>query len=78
VGAHEKWRLISARRGPYSGPRTKKFCSGGAQVIDQALGGALTGEIFYILREAQIVIDRWRRLYNAVRPRGSLGQPPSL
>src|SRR5215216_505132 len=28
----------------------------------------LDGEIFYTLREAQIVIESWRRHYNAVRP----------
>ena len=28
----------------------------------------LNGEIFYSLREAQIVIESWRRHYNAVRP----------
>ena len=33
----------------------------------------LDGEIFYSLREAQIVIEGWRRHYNAVRPHASLG-----
>ncbi len=33
----------------------------------------LDGEIFYSLREAQIVIESWRRHYNAVRPHASLG-----
>jgi len=33
----------------------------------------LDGEIFYTLREAQIVIENWRRHYNAVRPHASLG-----
>ena len=33
----------------------------------------LDGEIFYTLREAQIVIESWRRLYNEVRPHASLG-----
>ena len=28
----------------------------------------LEGEIFYTLKEAQIVIESWRRHYNAVRP----------
>ena len=32
----------------------------------------LDGEIFYTLREAQIVIESWRRHYNAVRPHASL------
>jgi putative transposase len=33
----------------------------------------LDGEIFYSLREAQVVIESWRRHYNAVRPHASLG-----
>ena len=33
----------------------------------------LDGEIFYSLREAQIVIESWRRHYNAVRPHASIG-----
>jgi transposase InsO family protein len=36
----------------------------------------LDGEIFYSLREAQIVIESWRRHYNAVRPHASLGDRP--
>ncbi len=33
----------------------------------------LNGEIFYSLREAQILIESWRRHYNGVRPHASLG-----
>jgi len=33
----------------------------------------LDGEIFYRLREAQVVIESWRRHYNQVRPHASLG-----
>ena len=33
----------------------------------------LKGEIFYSLQEAQIVIERWRRKYNQVRPHSALG-----
>ena len=36
----------------------------------------LNGEIFYSLREAQIIIESWRRHYNAVRPHASLGYKP--
>lgn len=36
----------------------------------------LDGEIFYSLREAQIMIESWRRHYNTVRPHGSLGYRP--
>src|SRR5471032_3559169 len=36
----------------------------------------LNGEIFYTLREAQIIIESWRRDDNAVRPHRSLGYKP--
>jgi len=36
----------------------------------------LNGEIFYSLREAQIVIEQWRRHYNTTRPHSSLGYRP--
>ena len=32
----------------------------------------LNGEIFYSLKEAQIVIEQWRKHYNTVRPHSSL------
>ena len=38
----------------------------------------LNGEIFYRLKEAQAVIEAWRREYNMVRPHSALGyQPPA-
>jgi len=36
----------------------------------------LDGEIFYSLREAQILIEQWRRHYNTVRPHSALGYRP--
>ena len=36
----------------------------------------LNGEIFYSLKEAQIVIEGWRQHYNTVRPHASLGYRP--
>jgi len=36
----------------------------------------LNGEIFYTLKEAQIVIEKWRRHYNTARPHSSLGYKP--
>lgn len=38
----------------------------------------LDGEIFYSLKEAQILIERWRHHYNTKRPHSSLnGKPPA-
>ena len=36
----------------------------------------LNGEIFYTLKEAQIIIEKWRGHYNTVRPHSSLGYKP--
>lgn len=36
----------------------------------------LNGEIFYTLKEAQVLIEQWRRHYNTFRPHSSLGYRP--
>lgn len=36
----------------------------------------LNGEVFYTLREAQILIERWRHHYNTVRPHSALRYRP--
>jgi len=36
----------------------------------------LNGEIFYSLREAQVVIENWRIHYNTRRPHSALGYRP--
>jgi transposase InsO family protein len=36
----------------------------------------LNGEIFMSLHEAKVLIERWRRHYNEVRPHSSLGYLP--
>ncbi len=36
----------------------------------------LNREIFYSLKEAQILTERWRREYNTIRPHSSLGYRP--
>ena len=33
-------------------------------------------EIFYTLREAQVLIERWRQEYNTIRPHSALGYRP--
>jgi transposase InsO family protein len=39
-------------------------------------GELLNGEIFYTLREAKILIERWRMHYNQVRPHSALEYRP--
>jgi len=36
----------------------------------------LNGEIFYSLKEAKVLIERWRRHYNSIRPHSALGYRP--
>jgi len=36
----------------------------------------LNGELFYTLKEAQVLIEKWRRNYNTIRPHSSLGYKP--
>ena len=36
----------------------------------------LNGEMFYTLMEAKILIERWRRFYNGLRPHSALGYRP--
>lgn len=36
----------------------------------------LNGEVFYSLKEAQVLIEQWRQHYNHIRPHSSLGYRP--
>ena len=36
----------------------------------------LNTEIFYTLKEAKVLIERWRHHYNTIRPHSSLGYRP--
>lgn len=36
----------------------------------------LNGEVFYSLKEAQVLIEEWRQHYNHIRPHSSLGYKP--
>ena len=49
-----------------------------ARVAASAAPVLLTGEseIFYTLKEAQVLIERWRHYYNHVRPHSALGYRP--
>ena len=38
----------------------------------------LNGEIFYTLKEAQIIIEEWRSHYNTKRPHSALGYRPPV
>jgi transposase InsO family protein len=36
----------------------------------------LNREVFYNLKEAKVIIERWRQEYNTIRPHSSLGYRP--
>ena len=36
----------------------------------------LNGEIFYSIKEAQVLIEQWRIEYNTIRPHSALGYKP--
>ncbi len=38
----------------------------------------LSGELFFTLQEAQIMIERWRQIYNTKRPHSALGYRPPM
>ena len=68
------FNIIGRRK--FSGP-TSPWENGYIESFNARLRDELLdGEIFYTLREAQIVIESWRRHYNAVRPHASLGYKP--
>jgi putative transposase len=38
----------------------------------------LNGEMFYTLKEAQVIIEDWRNHYNHIRPHSALGYKPPM
>ncbi len=44
----------------------------GAELRDEPLNS----EIFYTLKEAQVLIEQWRRHYNTIRPHSALDYRP--
>jgi|TARA_A100001015_G_scaffold258823_1_gene302322 putative transposase len=54
-------------------PKENGYCeSFNARFRDELLNG----ELFYSLKEAQILMEKWRIHYNTVRPHSSLGYRP--
>ena len=68
---------LSFEKGPRS-PRTRKAWENGycESFNGKLRDECLNGEIFYSLREAQIVIEQWRIEYNTHRPHSTLGYRP--
>ena len=47
-----------------------------AGISQQLRDELLNGEIFYSLKEAQAVIEQWRKHYNTIRPHSALNYRP--
>jgi len=54
-------------------PRENGYCESFSGKLRDEL---LNGKIFCSLREAQVVIEKWRRHYNTKRPHSALGYRP--
>ena len=58
---------------PPGSPWENRYCeSFNGKLRDQLLNG----EIFYTLKQAQVVIERWHCHYHTIRPHSALGYPP--
>jgi transposase InsO family protein len=51
-------------------------CFDELQELEALVDELLNREIFYTVKEAQVLIEGWRRHYNRIRPRSSLGYRP--
>jgi putative transposase len=75
--AFRDWIAIVGARTAYIEPGSpwvvNGYCEGSNGKLRDEL---LNGEIFYRLKEAQVVIENWRRHYNTVRPHSSLSYRP--
>ena len=47
-----------------------------AGISQQSFVTSMNQEIFFSLKEAQIVIEQWRNQYNTIRPHSSIGYRP--
>ena len=70
----EQVGIISKRRATTRRSSFRYFKA--SQEIIRFRDELLNGEIFYSLREAQIIIEEWRKHYNTKRPHSALGYRP--
>jgi len=68
------------QRGWISIDRPEIICAGGlpgcGHIAAELRDELLNGEIFYGLKEAQTVIEQWRKHYNTIRPHSALNYRP--
>ena len=68
-------KLCEAEVGLASGQTVLEVCRA-LGITEQLRDELLDGEIFYSLKEAQVLIELWRHHYNTVRPHSALGYRP--
>jgi transposase InsO family protein len=66
---HHTATVIKDQRTPWENGYCESF---NARFRDELLNG----EVFYTLREAQIIIEQWRRHYNTITEHSALGYCP--
>ena len=69
AGSHRGQTLFMEPGSPWQNGYTESF---NGKLRDELLNG----EIFYTLKEAKVIIERWRQEYNTVRPHSSLRYRP--
>ena len=75
--AHHSFHLMNAKSTSHRIEPASPWKNGYCESFNSKLRDeCLNGEIFYSLKEAQIVIECWRVHYNTIRPHSSLGYPP--
>ena len=70
IGKAEPWRPWRRVSRPNGSPRDNGF---NESFNSKLRGELLNGEPFYTLKEAEAVIERWRRHHNHLRPHSELG-----
>jgi putative transposase len=73
----QKWIKAGAAKSAYivpGSPWENRYCESFNGRFEDEL---LSGEIFYSLQEAQIIIEQWRRHYHTKRPHSALGYRPA-
>ncbi len=74
--AHQEWIAAVGAKTAYIEPGSP-WENGYVESFNARLRDELlSGEIFYTLRQAQVIIEIWRRHYSAIRPHASLDYKP--
>jgi putative transposase len=74
--AVQEWIAAVGSKTAYSAPRSPRE-NGYIESFNACLRDELLdGEIFYTLKETQIIVETWRRRYNTIRPYALLGYGP--